>query len=80
MDTQIKMVRQLVFIKEQAQLLVKETSARLGKFFVFGSDVLISQWNANVTFSWTAAEAGLQDLSPDIMKKLMSLPLSSTTA
>ncbi|TNM96842.1 hypothetical protein fugu_014998 [Takifugu bimaculatus] len=56
MDTQIKMVRQLVFIKEQAQILVKETSARM------------------------ASEAGLQDLSPDIMKKLMSLPLSSTTA
>lgn len=80
MDTQIKMVRQLVFIKEQAQLLVKETSARMGKVFVFGSDVLILQWNANATFSWTASEAGLQDLSPDIMKKLMSLPLSSTTA
>lgn len=50
MDTQIKMVRQLVFFKEQSQLLVKETSGRLGKYFVFGSNVLILHCNSDVTF------------------------------
>lgn len=31
MDTQCKMVRELLSILEQSQLLVKETSSRLGK-------------------------------------------------
>uniref|UniRef100_UPI0037E99BED kinetochore-associated protein DSN1 homolog n=1 Tax=Semicossyphus pulcher TaxID=241346 RepID=UPI0037E99BED len=53
MDTQGKMVRELLSIKEQSQLLVKETSGRL------------------------AAEAGFQDLSSDIVKNLMTAPLTS---
>ncbi|XP_051245278.1 kinetochore-associated protein DSN1 homolog isoform X2 [Dicentrarchus labrax] len=55
MDTQCKMVRELLSIKEQSQLLVKETSGRL------------------------AAEAGFQDLSPDLIRILMGAPLSSAT-
>nr|XP_046270698.1 kinetochore-associated protein DSN1 homolog [Scatophagus argus] len=55
MDTQCKMVRELMFIKEQSQLLVKETSGRL------------------------AAEAGFQNLSPDLIRKLIAAPLSSAT-
>ncbi|KAM6965920.1 kinetochore-associated protein DSN1 homolog [Tautogolabrus adspersus] len=55
MDIQCKKVRQLLSIKEQSQLLVKETSGRL------------------------AAKAGFQDLSPDVVKNLMTAPLSSTT-
>ncbi|XP_035510277.1 uncharacterized protein LOC118322652 isoform X2 [Morone saxatilis] len=55
MDTQCKMVRELLSIKEQSQLLVKETSGRL------------------------AAEAGFQDLSPDLIRNLMGAPLSSAT-
>lgn len=50
METQSKMVRQLVFIKEQSQLLVKETSGRLGEDFIFGNKVYVLQWNANLTF------------------------------
>ncbi|XP_045894312.1 kinetochore-associated protein DSN1 homolog [Micropterus dolomieu] len=53
MGTQCKMVRELLSIKEQSQLLVKETSGRL------------------------AAEAGFQDLSPDLIRSLMAAPLSS---
>uniref|UniRef100_A0A3B4UT04 DSN1 component of MIS12 kinetochore complex n=2 Tax=Seriola dumerili TaxID=41447 RepID=A0A3B4UT04_SERDU len=55
MDTQCKMVGELLSIKEQSQLLVKETSGRL------------------------AAEAGFQDLSPDPIRNLMAVPLSSAT-
>ncbi|XP_031723876.1 kinetochore-associated protein DSN1 homolog isoform X1 [Anarrhichthys ocellatus] len=55
MDTQSKMVRELLSIKEQSQLLVKETSGRL------------------------AAEAGFQDLSPDVIRNLIAAPLSSAT-
>ncbi|KAL6103091.1 dsn1 [Pungitius sinensis] len=55
MDTQSKMVRELLSIKEQSQLLVKETSGRL------------------------AAEAGFQDLSPDLIRNLIAAPLSSAT-
>lgn len=55
MDTQSKMVRELLSIKEQSQLLVKKTSGRL------------------------AAEAGFQDLSPDLIRNLMAAPLSSAT-
>ncbi|XP_068574787.1 kinetochore-associated protein DSN1 homolog [Cebidichthys violaceus] len=55
MDTQSKMVRELLSIKEQSQLLVKETSGRL------------------------AAEAGFQDLSPDVIRNLIAVPLSSAT-
>uniref|UniRef100_A0A3B4WF84 DSN1 component of MIS12 kinetochore complex n=1 Tax=Seriola lalandi dorsalis TaxID=1841481 RepID=A0A3B4WF84_SERLL len=54
MDTQCKMVGELLSIKEQSQLLVKETSGRL-------------------------AEAGFQDLSPDPIRNLMAVPLSSAT-
>lgn len=35
MDTQSKMVKRLSSIKEQLQLLVKETSGRLGKDFIY---------------------------------------------
>lgn len=56
MDTQCKMVRELLSIKEQSQLFVKETSGRL------------------------AAEAGFQDLSPDPIRNLMAVPLSSATS
>ncbi|XP_029292755.1 kinetochore-associated protein DSN1 homolog [Cottoperca gobio] len=56
MDTPSKMVKKLLSIKEQSQLLVKETSGRL------------------------AAEAGFQDLSPDLIRNLMVAPLSSTTS
>lgn len=42
MDSQTKFIRQLVFIKEQSQLLVKETSGRLGKDFIFGNNVDIA--------------------------------------
>ncbi|XP_059203652.1 kinetochore-associated protein DSN1 homolog [Centropristis striata] len=55
MDTQSKMVEELLSIKEQSQLLVKETSGRL------------------------AAEAGFQELSPDLIRNLMAAPLSSAT-
>uniref|UniRef100_A0A8C3G8V8 DSN1 component of MIS12 kinetochore complex n=2 Tax=Cyclopterus lumpus TaxID=8103 RepID=A0A8C3G8V8_CYCLU len=55
MDTQSKMVSELLSIKEQSQLLVKETSGRL------------------------AAEAGFQDLSPDLIRNLIAAPLSSAT-
>ncbi|TKS92086.1 Kinetochore-associated protein DSN1 -like protein [Collichthys lucidus] len=55
MDTQCKMVRELLSIKKQSQLLVKETSGRL------------------------AAEAGLQDISPDLIRNLMAVPLSAST-
>lgn len=53
METQCKKVRDLQSIKEQCQLLVKETSGRL------------------------AAEAGFQALSADVVKNLMTTPLSS---
>lgn len=43
METQSKMVRQLVFLKEQSQLLVKETSGRLGEDFIFGNKVYVLQ-------------------------------------
>nr|XP_040045807.1 kinetochore-associated protein DSN1 homolog [Gasterosteus aculeatus aculeatus] len=56
MDTQSKMVRELLSIKEQSQLLVKETSGRL------------------------AAEAGFQDISPDLIRNLIAAPLSSATS
>lgn len=39
MESQSKMVRQLVFVKEQSQLLVKETSRRLGEDFSCGNKV-----------------------------------------
>lgn len=39
METQSKMVQQLVFIKEHSQLLVKETSGRLGEDFIFANKV-----------------------------------------
>lgn len=39
METQSKMVQQLVFVKEQSQLFVKETSGRLGEDFIFGNKV-----------------------------------------
>uniref|UniRef100_A0A3Q3AQP2 DSN1 component of MIS12 kinetochore complex n=2 Tax=Kryptolebias marmoratus TaxID=37003 RepID=A0A3Q3AQP2_KRYMA len=55
MDTQCKMIRQLLSIKEQSQLFVKETSGRL------------------------AEEAGLWDLSSDLLRNLMSAPLPTTT-
>ncbi|KAF3700048.1 Kinetochore-associated protein DSN1 -like protein [Channa argus] len=55
MDTQCKMIRELLSIREQSQLLVKETSGRL------------------------AAEAGFQDLSPDLIRNFMRAPLSSAT-
>ncbi|XP_041633788.1 kinetochore-associated protein DSN1 homolog isoform X2 [Cheilinus undulatus] len=55
METQCKMVRKLLSIKEQSQVFVKETSGRL------------------------AAEAGFQDLSADVVKNLMTAPLSATT-
>ncbi|KAK1877627.1 Kinetochore-associated protein DSN1 like [Dissostichus eleginoides] len=55
MDTQSKMVKELLSIKEQSQLLVKETSGRL------------------------AAEAGVQDISPDFIRNFMAAPLPSTT-
>ncbi|KAM9844101.1 kinetochore-associated protein DSN1 homolog [Aulostomus maculatus] len=55
MDTQCKMVQELLSIKEQARLMVKEASGRL------------------------AAEAGFQDLSPNVIKSLMMAPLSSAT-
>ena len=35
MDTQSKMVKEFSSIKEQSQLLVKETSGRLGKDFIY---------------------------------------------
>ncbi|CAJ1075262.1 uncharacterized protein LOC109989248 [Xyrichtys novacula] len=56
MDTQCKMVRELLSIKEHSQLIVKETSGRL------------------------VAEAGFQDISPNVVKNLMTAPSSSTTA
>ncbi|XP_072225616.1 kinetochore-associated protein DSN1 homolog [Leuresthes tenuis] len=56
MDTQCKMIRELLSIKDQSQLLVKETSGRL------------------------AEEAGFQDLSSDLLRNLMSAPLSTPTA
>ncbi|KAM3598822.1 uncharacterized protein V6R79_023065 [Siganus canaliculatus] len=55
MDTQCKMVRELLFIQEQSQSLVKETSSRL------------------------AADAGFQDLSPDLIKNLIATPLCNAT-
>ncbi|XP_068435076.1 kinetochore-associated protein DSN1 homolog isoform X2 [Clinocottus analis] len=55
MDTQSKMVRELLSIKEQSQLVVKETSGRL------------------------AAEAGFQDLSPDLIRNLIAPSSSATT-
>ncbi|KAM4598698.1 kinetochore-associated protein DSN1 homolog [Polymixia lowei] len=56
MDTQCKMVRELLSIQEQSRLLVKETSSRL------------------------AAEAGFQDLSSDLIRNLVAVPLSSATS
>ncbi|KAK5856149.1 hypothetical protein PBY51_007765 [Eleginops maclovinus] len=55
MDNQTKMVKDLLSIKEQSELLLKETSGRL------------------------AAEAGIQDLSPDIIKNYLAAPLPSST-
>lgn len=43
MDTQSKIIQQLVFVKEQSQLLVKETSGRLGEDFIFGNSVDIAK-------------------------------------
>ncbi|XP_034075735.1 uncharacterized protein LOC117548500 [Gymnodraco acuticeps] len=56
MDTQSKMVKQLSSIKEQLQLLVKETSGRL------------------------AAEVGIQDSLPDLIRNFIAAPLPSTTS
>ncbi|XP_041861992.1 kinetochore-associated protein DSN1 homolog [Melanotaenia boesemani] len=56
MDTQRKMIRELISIKEQSQLLMKVTSGRL------------------------AEKAGIQDLSSDVLRNLMSSPLSTTTS
>ncbi|KAK2833309.1 hypothetical protein Q5P01_017198 [Channa striata] len=55
MDTQCKMIKKFLSIKEQSHLLVKETSGRL------------------------AAEAGFQDLSPDLIRNFMRAPSSSAT-
>ena len=47
MDTQCKMVRDLLSVKEQSQLLVKETSSRLGnELYSFFESFL---WNNFVT-------------------------------
>uniref|UniRef100_A0A1A8S496 DSN1, MIND kinetochore complex component, homolog n=3 Tax=Nothobranchius TaxID=28779 RepID=A0A1A8S496_9TELE len=54
-ETQCKIVRQLLSIKEQSQLFVKETSGRL------------------------AEEAGFQDLSSYLLRKLMSAPLPTAS-
>lgn len=54
-ETQCKMVRELLSIQERSQMLVKETSGRL------------------------AADAGFQELSPDLIRSLVAVP-SSTKA
>ncbi|XP_015243912.1 PREDICTED: uncharacterized protein LOC107093393 [Cyprinodon variegatus] len=56
MDTQCKMIRQLLAIKEQSQLLVKHTSGQL------------------------AEEAGIHDLSSNLLINLMTTPSQKATA
>lgn len=41
MDSQCKLVRQLVSIKEQSQLVVKETSGRLGNDLISFSIIFV---------------------------------------
>lgn len=50
MEAQSKIVRQLVSIKEQSQLFVKETSGRLGEDIIFGNKVYMWQCNGNIIF------------------------------
>ncbi|KAF7657838.1 hypothetical protein LDENG_00021640 [Lucifuga dentata] len=53
MDTQCKMVKELLSVRDHSQLVVKETSGRL------------------------ASKAGLQDLTPDLIRNLVAVPLSN---
>lgn len=74
------MIMQFWCFGEQTQLLVKETSSRLGKYFVWSLPTLYACDTLNIFlfFFTAAAEAGFQDISPDVIKKLMAVPIKSS--
>lgn len=85
MDTQSKMVMQFQCFREQTQLLVKETSGRLGKYFFVICSLFVTTLCTlliELTFLFyffsAAAEAGFQDISPDVIRKLMAVPIKSS--